>query len=67
MERAEDLGLSLSLSSSLAAPRTHVAAMLLRSPGKCTENCYLYVCSLCVGVVVPSYFVQLQLGTLLSS
>ncbi|RLM65348.1 homeobox-leucine zipper protein HOX17-like [Panicum miliaceum] len=36
MERAEDLGLSLSLSSSLAAaPRTHhVAAMLLRSPGK---------------------------------
>ncbi|CAL5030688.1 unnamed protein product [Urochloa decumbens] len=35
MERVEDLGLSLSLSSSLAAPRTHhVAAMLLRSPEK---------------------------------
>ncbi|CAN6235824.1 unnamed protein product [Urochloa humidicola] len=36
MERAEDLGLSLSLSSSLATPRTHhhVAAMLLRSPEK---------------------------------
>ncbi|CAO2036013.1 unnamed protein product [Urochloa humidicola] len=35
MERAEDLGLSLSLSSSLVAPRTHhVAAMLLRSPEK---------------------------------
>ncbi|RCV34805.1 hypothetical protein SEVIR_7G200400v4 [Setaria viridis] len=35
MERAEDLGLSLSLSSSLAAPRTHhVSAMLLRSPEK---------------------------------
>ncbi|KAG2573779.1 homeobox-leucine zipper protein HOX17-like [Panicum virgatum] len=34
-ERAEDLGLSLSLSSSLASPRTHhVAAMLLRSPEK---------------------------------
>ncbi|KAJ1272136.1 hypothetical protein BS78_06G179800 [Paspalum vaginatum] len=35
MERAEDLGLSLSLSSSLASPRTHhVASMLLRAPEK---------------------------------
>ncbi|XP_062185182.1 homeobox-leucine zipper protein HOX17-like [Phragmites australis] len=33
MERAEDLGLSLSLSSSLA-PHTHHVAMLLRSPEK---------------------------------
>nr|ACR36347.1 unknown [Zea mays] len=35
MERVEDLGLSLSLSSSLASPRTHhVATMLLRAPEK---------------------------------
>ncbi|KAL6652281.1 hypothetical protein ACP70R_011206 [Stipagrostis hirtigluma subsp. patula] len=34
MERAEDLGLSLSLSSSLVAPRTHHVAMLLNSPEK---------------------------------
>jgi hypothetical protein len=33
MERADDLGLSLSLSSSLA-PRTHHVATLLHSPGK---------------------------------
>jgi hypothetical protein len=39
MERAEDLGLSLSLSSSLA-PRTHHVAMLLRAPGKCYFNYY---------------------------
>jgi hypothetical protein len=34
-ERADELGLSLSLSSSLAPRTDHHVAMLLRSPGKC--------------------------------